>query len=316
MSALAEPLVEPIASSEEGSEGRGVTAVQRPQAHRAVRRRRPYLALLRYAALLVALLFFLFPIFWVAVTSVKLPGEYMARPPVLIPDEPTLLHYRSVLDNAKSELALRNSAVIATSATVASLLVGTLAAYALARFNTGGKHFAFWLLSQRMMPPVVLVVPFFLLLRDTGKRVDVFGLDTRLALIALYTVFNLPFVIWLMRSYFDGVPRELEEAAMVDGGTRMGVFWRITLPLSLPGLIATGTFAFIFSWTEFIFAVTLTRTNAVTLPVAIAGYTGSQGSNYGQASALAVIATAPVFALSLLVQKHFARGLTLGAVRG
>ncbi len=309
MSAIAEPI---MASPEEPA---GVVVTARPQTYRAVRRRRPYLSLLRYAALALALLFFLFPIFWVAVTSLKLPGEYMARPPVLIPNEPTLIHFRNVL-NAKGELALRNSAIIATSATIASLLVGTLAAYALARFNTGGKHFAFWLLSQRMMPPVVLVIPFFLLLRDTGKRVDVFGLDTRLALIALYTVFNLPFVIWLMRSYFDGVPRELEEAAMVDGGTRMGVFWRITLPLSLPGLIATGTFAFIFSWTEFIFAVTLTRTNAITLPVAIAGFTGSQGSNYGQASALAVIATAPVFALSLLVQKHFARGLTLGAVRG
>ena len=310
MSALAEPLV-----AHEAEPAVEAAATERPPVHRAVRRRRPYLTLLRYAALLVALLFFLFPIFWVAVTSLKLPGEYMARPPVLIPDEPTIIHYRNVL-NAKGQLALRNSAVIATSATLISLLVGTLAAYALARFNTGGKHFAFWLLSQRMMPPVVLVVPFFLLLRDTGKRVDAFGLDTRLALIALYTVFNLPFVIWLMRSYFDGVPRELEEAAMVDGGTRMGVFWRITLPLSLPGLIATGTFAFIFAWTEFIFAVTLTRTDAVTLPVAIAGFSGSQGSNYGQASALAVIATAPVFALSLLVQKHFARGLTLGAVRG
>lgn len=310
MSSLAEPLGGPVLATPDAA-----ALAERPQIHRAVRRRRPYLALLRYAALLVALLFFLFPIFWVAMTSLKLPGEYMARPPHLVPNDPTLLHYRNVL-NAKGELALRNSAVIATSATLISLLVGTLAAYALARFNTGGKHFAFWLLSQRMMPPVVLVVPFFLLLRDTGKKVDVFGLDTRLALIALYTVFNLPFVIWLMRSYFDGVPRELEEAAMVDGGTRMGVFWRITLPLSLPGLIATGTFAFIFSWTEFIFAVTLTRTNAVTLPVAIAGFTGSQGSNYGQASALAVMATAPVFALSLLVQKHFARGLTLGAVRG
>jgi multiple sugar transport system permease protein len=96
----------------------------------------------------------------------------------------------------------------------------------------------------------------------------------------------------------------------------MGVFWRITLPLSIPGLIATGTFAFIFAWTEFLFAVVLTRTDAVTLPIVIAGYSGSQGSNWGQASALAVVATAPVFALSLLVQKHFARGLTLGAVRG
>ena len=282
---------------------------------RAANRSRLVLKGLKYLTLALALLFFLFPIIWVVITSIKLPGEYMHRPPILIPNHPTFLHYRNVM-NAKGELALRNSFIIASVATLLSLLVGTLAAYSLARFNTGGKHFAFWLLSQRMMPPVVLVIPFFLLLRDVGKWNAAFGLDTRIALIALYTFFNLPFVVWLMRSYFEGVPRELEEAAMVDGSTRLGVFWRITLPLSMPGLIATGAFAFIFSWTEFIFAVSLTRTEAITLPVAIAGFSGSQGSNWGQASALAVVATAPVFALSLLVQKHFARGLTLGAVRG
>jgi multiple sugar transport system permease protein len=307
-------VVEPISATEDPR------AADTLQARHAVRRSRPILTVLRYLVLLIALVFFMFPIFWVGVTSLKLPGEYMQRPPVLIPDEPTLNHYRNVM-NDKGKLALRNSAIIATSAAALSLLVGTLAAYSLARFNTGGKNFAFWLLSQRMMPPVVLVVPFFLMLRDIGSwndgtLRDVFGVDTRLALIAIYTVFNLPFVIWLMRSYFDGVPRELEESAMVDGSTRMGVFWRITLPLSIPGLIATGTFAFIFAWTEFLFAVVLTRTDAITLPIVIAGFSGSQGSNWGQASALAVVATAPVFALSLLVQKHFARGLTLGAVRG
>jgi multiple sugar transport system permease protein len=302
-------IVEPTGLVEEARQGATV------HERRIVRRSRWYLAVLRYAVLLLALAFFLFPIFWVAVTSIKFPGDYMHRPPVFIPDDPTLNHYRNVMD-LRGNAALKNSAIIATTATALSLLIGTLAAYSLARFNTGGKHFAFWLLSQRMMPPVVLVVPYFLMLRDIGKREESFGLDTRVALIALYTVFNLPFVIWLMRSYFHGVPRELEESAMVDGSTRMGVFWRITLPLSFPGLIATGTFAFIFSWTEFIFAVVLTRTEAVTLPVAIAGFSGSQGSNWGQASALAVVAMAPVFALSLLVQRHFARGLTLGAVRG
>jgi multiple sugar transport system permease protein len=181
-----------------------------------------------------------------------------------------------------------------------------------------GKTFAFWLLSQRMMPPVVLVVPFFLLLRDLGQIEWLgrwFGLDTRGALIVLYAMFNLPYVIWMMRSYFEGVPVELEESALVDGATRLGVIWRITLPLALPGLIATATFAFIFSWTEFLFAVVFTRTESVTLPVAIAGLSGSQGASWGQASALAVVATLPVLVLGLLVQRHFVRGLTLGAVK-
>jgi multiple sugar transport system permease protein len=298
-------------------------AITRPQSalrgriatERMVRRRRPFLNVLRYLVLLIALLFFLFPIFWVASTSIKLPGDYMHRPPILWPEQPTLNHYRNVMET-RGRVALENSVIIATSATVLSVLIGTLAAYSLARFNTGGKHLAFWLLSQRMMPPVVLVVPFFLLLRDVGQWNRHFGIDARPSLIALYTVFNLPFIIWMMRGYFSGVPVELEESALVDGNTRVGVFWKISLPLVLPGLIATATFAFIFSWTEFIFAVVLTRTNAVTMPVAIAGFSGSQGSNWGQASALAVVATAPVFVLSLLVQRHFVRGLTLGAVRG
>jgi multiple sugar transport system permease protein len=290
-------------------------AREEPFAHRTVRRRNPLVDVLRYLILLVAAAFFLFPIAWIAIMSIKMPGDYLGRPPVWFPDDPTLAHYRSVMPR-NGWMALENSLVIAVSATVFSLLAGTLAAYSLARLNTGGKHFAFWLLSQRMMPPVVLIVPFFLMLRDLGKHVSFLGIDQRGSLIAIYTVFNLPFVIWLMRSYFDGVPIELEESAMVEGNTRIGVFFRIALPLALPGLIATGTFAFIFAWTEFLFAVILTRTEAVTLPVAIAGYSGSQGSNWGQASALAVVATAPIFVLSMLVQRHFVRGLTLGAIRG
>jgi multiple sugar transport system permease protein len=270
---------------------------------------------LRYAVLLVVLTFCLFPILWVIGTSVKLPGEYLRNPPVWIPQSPTLVHFTSVMSQ-KGNLALKNSVIVATGATFLSMLVGSLAAYSLARLNTGGRHFAFWLLSQRLMPPVVLVVPFFLLLRELGRINPALGLDSHAALIALYTVFNLPFVIWMMRSYFEAVPAEIEESALVDGSTRFGAFRRITLPLAVPGLIATGTFAFIFSWMEFLFAVVFTRTKAVTLPVAIAGFSGSQGSNWGQASALAVVAMVPVFALALLVQRHFVRGLTLGAIRG
>lgn len=276
---------------------------------------RAALNILRYVVLAVVLVFCLFPILWVIGTSVKFPGEYMHNPPVWIPENPTLNHFRMVMAQ-RGSLALKNSVIISGGATLLTMLVGSLAAYSLARFNTGGRHFAFWLLSQRMMPPVVLIVPFFLVLRELGQINPALGLDSQAALIALYTVFNLPFVIWMMRSYFDAVPAEIEESALVDGATRLGAFRRITLPLAVPGLIATGTFAFIFSWMEFLFAVVFTRTKAVTLPVAIAGFTGSQGSNWGQASALAVVAMLPVFALALLVQRHFVRGLTLGAIRG
>jgi multiple sugar transport system permease protein len=298
--------------------GHAGTLALRPARLATASRRDPWRGVrtvLRYAVLLVVLIFCLFPILWVIGISVKLPGEYMRNPPVWIPQNPTLVHYTNVMAQ-KGNVAFKNSVIIATGATFFSMLVGSLAAYSLARLDTGGRHFSFWLLSQRLMPPVVLVVPFFLLLRSLGQIHPALGLDSHAALIALYTVFNLPFVIWMMRSYFEAVPAEIEESALVDGSTRFGAFRRITLPLAVPGLIATGTFAFIFSWMEFLFAVVFTRTKAVTLPVAIAGFSGSQGSNWGQASALAVVAMVPVFALALLVQRHFVRGLTLGAVRG
>jgi multiple sugar transport system permease protein len=156
---------------------------------------------------------------------------------------------------------------------------------------------------------VVLIIPLFLVLRTLGL------IDTHVGLILLYSMFNLPYVIWMMRSYFGDVPVEIEESALVDGASRLAVLRRITLPLSLPGLIATGTFAFIFSWTEFLFALVLTRDKTQTLPVVISGYYGSQGSLWGQAAALSVVATVPLFVLGLAVQRHFVRGLTLGAVK-
>jgi multiple sugar transport system permease protein len=282
--------------------------VVRP-ARASVRLRRAARRALRYAVVAFALAFFLFPIYWMAITAFKPPADLRADPPVWFPSEPTLAHFRAVME-LRGWTALKNSLIIAGSATALSLAIGSLAAYALARFNTGGRHFAFWLLSQRFMPPVVLVIPLFLIFRDLK------WIDTHHGLIFLYTVFNLPYVVWMMRSYIVGLSPEIEESALVDGSTRLGVLWRITLPLVLPGLIATATFAFIFSWTEFLFAVIFTGTNAFTLPKTIAGYVGSQGTNYGQATSLAIVATAPLFVLGLLVQRHFVRGLTLGAVRG
>jgi multiple sugar transport system permease protein len=277
--------------------------------HPSGRRRKGLLLALRYLFVVLALLFFLFPIFWVITTAFKLPGEYLANPPVWLPTKWTLAHFRSVMPT-KGWLALQNSLAVAGGATALSLAIGSLAAYSLTRFRTGGNHLAFWLLSQRLMPPVVLVIPLFLLLRLVG------GIDTRIGLIMLYTVFNLPYVIWMMRSYFADVPVEVEESALVDGCSRLGVFRKISLPLAVPGLIATGSFAFIFSWTEFLFALIITRTRAVTLPVTIAGFYGAQGSVWGQAAALSTVAVVPLFVLGLVVQRHLVRGLTLGAVRG
>jgi len=257
---------------------------------------------------LVALAFFLFPIFWVTMGAFKLPEEIFHLPPVWIPSQPTLNHFLVVWP-LKGYTSLKNSLIVAVSATALAHLVGAPAAYSLARFRTGGHNFSFWLLSQRMMPPVVMVLPIFILAYQLGL------LDTYAALIALYTAFQLPYVIWMLRGYFLDIPAEVEESALVDGANRLGVLWRITLPLAAPGLIATATFAFIFCWSEFLFALILTRSHTVTLPVTIAGYVSGQGPFVGQASALTVVATAPIFVAGLLVQKHFVRGLTLGAIK-
>ncbi|MDQ3248304.1 MAG: carbohydrate ABC transporter permease, partial [Chloroflexota bacterium] len=180
--------------------------------------------------------------------------------------------------------------------------------YSLARFNTGGQNFAFWILSQRFLPPIAVIFPIFLLFRTVRL------IDTYTGLILLYATFNLPFAVWMMRSYFHEVPIEIEESALVDGASRWRVLWSMTLPLSIPGLIATAVFTFIFSWNEFLFALVLTRTNVTTLPVAMTAFFGPEAAFWGQAGAMALIATLPVVILMLLTQRYLVRGLTLGAV--
>jgi multiple sugar transport system permease protein len=160
-----------------------------------------------------------------------------------------------------------------------------------------------------MLPPIAVVFPVFLMFRVVG------WVDTYQGLTLLYAAFNTPYVIWMMRGYFRDVPREIEESALVDGASVLRVFWLITLPLASAGLIATAVFTFIFSWNEFLFAVVLTRAQVVTVPVAMSAYFGSQSTFWGEAGALSVVASAPVFVLSFLVQKYLTRGLTLGAVK-
>src|SRR5438876_2673326 len=153
----------------------------------------------------------------------------------------------------------------------------------MARIRTGGKHLAFWMLSQRFMPPIAVVIPVFLMFRTLGLT------DSRIGLILLYTVFALPFTIWMMYAYFRQMPVELEEAALVDGCSRFQALWKVAWPLAAPGIVSAGAFAFIFSWTEFLFALVLTSTHAVTLPVALASIaTSFQGALYGESSALTV----------------------------
>jgi multiple sugar transport system permease protein len=256
-------------------------------------------------------LFLLAPFYWVAVTSIKPPDDYLHTPPIWFPAHPTSVHYGTALNHMQGWLGLKNSLIIAFVVTIASVLIGSAAAYSMARFRTGGKHLAFWVLSQRFLPPIAVVIPIFLMYRNLAL------VDTRLGLIILYTVFSLPFSVWMMYTYFRQLPPDLEEAALVDGCSRWQALWKVAAPLAAPGLVSAAAFAFIFSWTEFLFAVILTSRSAVTLPVAIAGITsGFQGATYGEASALTIVSLVPALLLGLLVQRHLVRGLTLGAVQG
>jgi len=273
---------------------------------------------IRVAFILGYLSFLLLPLYWVAIASFKPQEDLLREPPVWWPEDLTSVHYTTALNAFNGWTGIKNSLIIASATTVIALLIGTAAAYSMARFRTGGKHLAFWFLSQRIMPPVAIVIPIFLLYARYLD--DWFGftlIDTRVGLVLLYTVFALPFTVWMMYAYFRQMPVELEEAALVDGCSRLQALWKVAAPLAAPGLISAAAFAFILSWTEFLFALTLSRENALTLPVVLAAtVTGFQGNQYGEAGALTIVSLGPALLLGIFVQRHLVRGLTLGAVKG
>ena len=275
-----------------------------------VRRRRRRLPIGRIVFIGLYLLFVLVPLYWMFITSIKPSDDYLAVPPVWFPKEPTIVHYTAALFAYRGLEGLINSLIISLAATVLSAFLGTLMAYSLARFNTGGQHLSFWVLSQRFLPPIAIVLPIFLIYRLIGLH------DTRFGLIILYTVFTLPVSVWMMFAYFRGMPRSMEDAALVDGWTRWQAFLRVAVPLAAPGIVAAAVFAFIACWTEFFFALILTSRYAFTLPTVFRAFLGFQGAQYGEAAALAVVSLIPSIVLGVLAQRHLVRGLTLGAVRG
>ncbi len=270
--------------------------------------------LLKYAVIMIALLATLAPVYWMTTISFKREVDQFALPPKWFVFTPTLEHYADAFINRSFGQYLFNSLFVAVASTICALVIGTLAAYALARFRLQWKldqKLALWILSTRMFPAIVTAVPLFLIMRALWL------VNTRLSLIIVYNSLNLPFVVWMMRGFFAEVPRDLEEAAMVDGDSRMGALWRVVLPLVAPGLAATAVFCLIVSWNEFLFALVLTQTDdAMTLPVGIAGRVTQYGIKWGAMSAAAVVAMVPILVFALSVQRYLVRGLSLGAVKG
>jgi len=273
-----------------------------------LRSRRAFFHTFRFVVAPFALLFFLFPIFWIFMTAFK-DGDWIYKsPPVWITPNPTLQHFALFVESGGWK-AFSNSLVISGLATLLVLLIGSLAAYGLARYKVGGDNLPFFILSQRFMPPVAVIFPFLLIFKTLK------WMDTYQALVIVYLTFNLPYVVWMMRGFFLEIPVEIEESALVDGCSPLGAFWRIALPLAAPGLVATGVFCFIFAWAEFFFAVCLTRNNAVPLSVFLVNYFGKHQVMWGQIASTSIIAMLPLFLASFLMQRYLVRGLTLGAVK-
>lgn len=284
------------------------------KSHRVpVRRRLTWHKLLAAAGRVVviglACAIWLFPIYWLVVTSFKTEADIGANPPVWI-FQPVLDHWSTVLYEWNMLQFLKNSLLIASVSTVLTVLFGTMAAYSLSRFQIRGKQIiALDILSIRMIPPIVTAVPIFLLSRQVGLY-NTYGL-----VIVLYVLFNLPFVIWVMKGFLDDVPIQIEEAAKVDGCGVMGTFFRIILPIATPGLACVAIFTFILCWNEFLFSNILLSGDHRTVPVIAALGLKPRAILWGSASAAALGIIIPVVIVAFFVQRWIVRGLSLGAVK-
>lgn len=249
-----------------------------------------------------------FPLLWMIMISLK--TKTLTYDPSVWFFSPTFENYRMIFENRNAVDYLKNSSIVVVLTTVFSIFIGGLAAYGFARFEFKKKeNRAFWVLSLRMLPPMASVIPIFVMASLLGV------LDTHIVLIVCYMLFNIPFTIWMMRSFFEEIPVALEEAAFVDGASRFKVFIKIILPLATPGLIATAIFCLINSWNEFVFALFLTSADASTLPTTVTLFLSVTGVVWGEMSAIGIVTILPVLVFAMIVQKYMIRGLTFGGVK-
>ncbi|MBE0425736.1 MAG: carbohydrate ABC transporter permease [Nitrospirae bacterium] len=264
-----------------------------------------------YLLVMLVLLYCSGPLLWQIATSLKPDYELTVIPPV-ITENPTTVHYISVFKERPFLRIILNSAVVASCTTVLSLIIGSLSAFALAKMRIRYKVFILgFVLSVSMFPPIATVSPLYIIIRELGLR------DTWLALIITYTTFSLPLSIWILTNFFKEIPDEIYYAARIDGCSPFQIFYKIMLPLSIPGIFTTAILVFIFSWNEFLFALTFTSTTSSrTIPVAIALFPGVHEVPWGEIAAASVVVTIPLIVLVFAFQKRIVEGLTSGAVKG
>lgn len=267
------------------------------------------LTILRRTVLWAFAVWCVFPIYWLFNTSLKTTVDAIARPPTFL-FMPTLGNYAEVLADTKVHAFLTNSLVIALGTVFAGLLIGAPAAYVLARhrFRAAGG-IAFWILATRFTPPIAMLIPFFMVFYKIGL------LGTHLGLVIAHTGLNLAMIVWIMRGFFQDLPRDLEEAAFIDGAGHFQTFVKVILPLAWPGIAAVAILTFLSSWNEFLFSMVLGGSDMMTVPVGIYAYIGFEQIEWGHLSAAAMLMLAPVILFILLFQRQLIRGLTLGAVK-
>ncbi len=265
-------------------------------------------AALHALGLLLVVGFALFPSYWMVTSSLKQQTELLASPPHWL-FAPTLANYRDIFADSHVTDAVLNSLLVATTTTLLAILLGTPAAYALARFEFRGKaDLWFWFISNRMISPIVLALPVYLLARQVGL------LNTRLVLILIYLTFNLPIVIWICTDQFRSIPPDIEQSARLEGADQFNIFWRIYLPLGIPGVAVSAIFAFIFSWNELLYALVLITSQGLkTAPVVATNFMSGYELPWGKIMATGTVIVLPVTVFALLVSRHMVRGLTMGA---
>jgi len=263
------------------------------------------------AAASVLLLVWIVPILLAVITSLKDEKEVLAYPPSIVFDA-TLKNFAAVLNGPGRIVPnLVSSLIVAVSTTLLSIVIAVPAAYALARLRLPGKRpVGFYVLATQLVPPIGLIIPYFLILNRIG------WMDSYKGMVLIYLTFSLPFAIWLLVSYFEDIPREMEEAAMLDRASRWQAFWHVVLPQARGAIAVTVIFVFLNSWNEFLFAVVLGGANVKLVTVAIYNYINTEQTQWAQLSAAALLAMLPVIVLGLLAQKHIVKGLTAGAVKG
>jgi len=254
---------------------------------------------------------FLFPVYWIISMAFKTPVEAFAIPPVWF-FKVTFKNFQDAFQYADMYWYFLTSIIVTISSTLISLFVGLFAAYALVRFkfrHNLNKHISFWILSLRMAPPIVAIIPFFLIFRSLKI------LDTWRGLIIAYLFFNLPLVIWLLMGYIKEIPVEIEEAAMIDGCSTLGILSNIVLPLIAPGVFATMVICAVFCWNELLFALVLMTEN-LTVPVALVGFISGLTPNWSQMAAALTVYILPMIGVAIFIQRYFVKGLIIGALRG